>query len=81
MVCRASMSFCRPGMPKKKQVFSGHAKIVVPIEYVLTVYEACHLIEDPCIRYDVYMNHGVDGRMVEKYLDKVLELNRTMKKK
>lgn len=70
-------SFPQPPPPRYKQIFAAHARISIPIEYVITIYEACHPLED---RYEEYLRHGVDGEMVEKYLDTVLQLNRIIKK-
>ncbi len=72
--------FPSPPPPKGKQVFAPHANTTVPLDYVITVYESCHTIMDKQQKMEMYATYGVDGEMVETYLDTVLQLNRIVKK-
>jgi len=43
----------------------------------MSAYEACHTLGN---KEEAYASYGVDGQMVEQYLDTVLQLNRILKK-
>ena len=66
-----------PRRPPPKQIFAPHAKTSVSIDYVMSAYEACHTLGN---KEEAYASYGVDGQMVEQYLDTVLQLNRILKK-
>lgn len=71
----------KPFKPAPKQIFAPHANTYVSITYALDIYERCKTVEDAVMKKDMYAMYGVDGDMVERYLDEVMKLERLFQKK